>query len=292
MKVAVIGCGSIGARHARNLKMLGHEPELADLDGQRTRELAVDLCREFSHTVWDSERQDVWRIPTIRMCNEQTVGGPDAVMICTPAHTHTSILLQLRVLGYSGPLFVEKPICDLFDTRTWNDWPHPTTMVGYQLRYHPVIEAMRALPRIDAGTFRLECDMRTWPGQAYGDFLSECSHEVDVALYLGANRLTAARVTDQSAWLEFDEDRWNISIESRVAQYRREWSAETFGPGTTRAAITAKYYDPEALGNVAYLRELEHFLDCAHRGVPTRTPFGEGLRVLEVIEQAKALAHV
>jgi predicted dehydrogenase len=159
MRVAIFGGGSIGARHAMNLRN----------SGVLTCVLDVDPTRGAAPEMFDPR----W---------------PDAVIIATPAATHEAVATTLLACGYSGPLFVEKPLALRSAAPVFRDWPHPVTMVGYNWRFHPEVAPLSAL-LASGGTLHL--DMRTdiakWPGAAYSDPLLECSHEVDLAYaWLGA----------------------------------------------------------------------------------------------------------
>jgi predicted dehydrogenase len=91
-RVLVVGCGSIGTRHAANLLALGVEQVLAcDPDPDR---LAALTSR---HSLEGFESLEA-----------ALAAGPDAVLICTPNHTHVPIALAAARAGCH--LFVEKPL--------------------------------------------------------------------------------------------------------------------------------------------------------------------------------------
>jgi predicted dehydrogenase len=265
LRVAVIGCGSIGLRHIRNILALGHSVIATDVDESRL-DAAVDAG-----------------------ARRGTLRDAEAVLICTPAHTHTSVLLELRHAGYTGPLFVEKPICnDLADRAEWETWPHPTTMVGYNLRFHTAARSLRDhVQQPTGGQFLLDCDARDWPGDRYASMLLECSHEIDLALFCGAPTTVIDKGNyvdehDISFWLG---PSWYVALRDRMPKYHRQWTLTRRG-----AEASAFFYEPAELGGQMYVGELAHFLDCAACGVATDTPFTDGLRVLDVIEQARKLA--
>lgn len=286
MNVAIIGCGSIGARHARNLKALGHEPQLADSDPSRALALAVNLARAGGgHSVNYVAVEDIWRLP---QKDVKRWPWPDAVMICTPADTHSGVALQLSFGGYRGALFVEKPLAvPEYDYAVFREWPHPTTMVGYMLRHHEKAAAIRAVvPAPNWISCRIDCDVATWPGHEYAAFIYEASHEIDLALWFGGEpTIVSAELGPYSARLRGPN--WDVAMNGRSPRYHREWSASGAMLGYQHAASS-----PEELGTSMYISELAHFLDCAARGMPTMTPFADGLRVLDVIQQAQTLAAV
>lgn len=81
MKVLVIGAGSIGQRHYRNLQTLGYQPEVYDLDPGKTQ---------------------------IKRLNASVLKRFDVALICTPNHTHVRYATQAVAAGCH--LFIEKPL--------------------------------------------------------------------------------------------------------------------------------------------------------------------------------------
>ncbi len=273
MRVGIVGRGSIGSRHAKNAIALGHEV------------ISFDNARR-AQWVEDTE--------TLAQSLEDLVDySSEAILICTPASTHAAVARELLAVGYAGPLFVEKPLalsveeCDIFTA-----WPHQTTMVGYSCRFHQmVIDAKREhAPLAAGGRLVIECDMATWPGRSYADALDECSHEIDLALWWGAGpRVTAAELAG-SKWVIGLEGGWCITVDGAALDYWRRWDG--FSSTTGFSFIFNSADDFLVAGRDHYRTELRHFLDCALRGVPTQTPFADGIRVLDVIAQARAMAGV
>ncbi len=260
MRIGVVGCGSIGKRHVKNLVALGHEPVIYDA-GPVT-------------------------IVPVGVCVMSGLGGLmacAAVMICTPASTHTDVARELLALGYRGPLFVEKPLalstdeCDVFRA-----WPSPVTMVGYMLRLHPAAQAMKAL-RPTRGAMTCWCDMRAWPG-TYGDPALENSHELDLALYLGASPTVTEAKTFKGGY-GLSVGGWDCDFDWCNDDYLREWLAESEADGTHLHATFSRPF-----GDELYRAELAHFLACVENNEPTMTPFADGIRVVDACEQAMKLA--
>ncbi len=277
MNVGIIGCGSIGSRHARNASDMGHAITVFDLRSP-TEALVTPVGRG------------------VCLCSSLPIfleHRPDAVLICTPASTHAAVAQELLAAGYRGPLFCEKPLatsvaeCDVF-----RSWPHATTMVGYNWRFHyqlqPLISEYRGA--FDAA-FHFSCEtfMGTWPGQNYSDPVLECSHEIDTALRLGAVFAAAGSRGNAGIWLQFQEPSIVVDLQWARPASRRL----TISMGFSEAFHLLRQTHQLDLGAVldqSYIDELAHFLDCAASGVPTTTPFADGIRVLEVIERAKEWA--
>lgn len=263
MRVAVIGIGSIGLRHARNILALGHEAIATDSD-----DAALERACQLG-------------------ARRGALKEADAVLICTPATTHAAVACDLLAHGYRGPLFVEKPLAlSVDEAEIFAAWPHPTTMVGYMLRHHHMARAMRAMFRTPVtGRFFVHSDMSKWPGQSYGDPLLEYSHEIDLALWMGApSTVSGASRSDHDAFFMLGGE-WSIGIGWTYPKQERRWEISSGVMGYVES-----FDDQKGLGDQMYVDEIAHFLDCAARGVPTETPFADGMRVLDVIAKAEALA--
>ena len=94
MKLLVIGCGSIGTRHARNAKRLGLELMLCDPNASRLEELS----RELGATAVYSDFEQAAR-----------ASGADAALIATPSHLH--IAPAMAMLDAGMHVMMEKPLC-------------------------------------------------------------------------------------------------------------------------------------------------------------------------------------
>lgn len=276
MRVYIIGCGSIGARHAANVSALGHCLSFFDEDFGKARSLFLQYPRNAEAASRVRETMLV-------------IDPPGAVLICTPASTHAAVARELRDEGYSGPLFVEKPIalsseeCDIFRT-----WPHPTTMVGYMLRFHHMARAMRAMFMAPvSGRFYVHSDMSTWPGRSYADPVFEHSHEIDLAMWMGAPAVVSgASRASEDAFLMLGGE-WSIGIGWNCLRPARRWEISN-----GRIGYTEHFDEQKRLGDEMYRDEIAHFLDCVEKGITTITPFSDGLRVLDVCEQAERMACV
>lgn len=269
MKVLVIGCGSIGSRHARNLRQLGAEVGIYD---------TAFAARSFAPSVVG---------PTFTAL-EDAMGWAEAIVVASPAQCHVEHLAH--GIGRKLPTFVEKPLALTAD-KTLRDVVALATLirvpvqVGYNLRFQRAAIALRGT-RPQRGLLMLHCDRRTWPGTAYGPMLAECSHEIDLALWLGAPPVvTAATLTAHRAEIAlgggFLEGGWDIVLDDAASQYSRSWNVDDRG-----VTFTA----PELLGEAMYLDEMRHFLDVAAGIATPRCTLQDGLAVLEIMDQARRIA--
>lgn len=273
MKVGIVGCGSIGRRHMRNALALGHTVTIHDV-------------------AWKAILRDAAFDAATVVLTMASLSGADAVLICTPADTHTGALRHLRDAGYAGPLFVEKPICtDLADAPEWRAWPHRTTMVGYNWRWHRQLQDLVWKSRVAApdATLHFVCDtdMTAWPGQNYGAPLLECSHEVDQALALGASLAAAGSLAGGGTWLQFQRPNVVVDVRWFRAAARRQLRVSWRPPGEMAMRYETYDLDLGAGLDASYRAELAHFLAAAAAGTPTVAPFATGLGVVDVCEQAQ-----
>jgi predicted dehydrogenase len=181
----VIGGGSIGKRHIRNLKALGH---------------ARIACLKRSQ---DPAFADEMNVQVITSEEEALAFRPDLVIICTPTSLHLDgIRLAVRL---DAAVFAEKPLVhtaeQLKEARELLRDHRKPFFIGFMLRYHPLVRKVHEL--IDGGSLgpvysaRLEFgsylpnwhpweDHRT--GYAAltamgGGVINTISHELDLMLF-------------------------------------------------------------------------------------------------------------
>lgn len=281
MKVSVIGCGSIGRRHARNLVALGHDPYILDQDHRVASLLAHDLHLDgFNISIDGTDWSDI-----------------DAVLICTPAETHAQTLRALRREGYAGPLFVEKPICtSLLDADDFRTWPNQTTMVGYNWRFNEEVFQMFRLSKLFSenqwqAEFSCRTNIYSWPGRAYGDALLECSHEIDLALAWLDDAAAPVEMVSSSLSADrcavcFSSDGCSIAVDLRWHQSAQE-SSRSFLLRTEHDAVVQLHPGKQALTQ-SYQDEIAMFLSHVAAQEASDIPFSQGLRVLQVCETIRA----
>jgi predicted dehydrogenase len=157
MKIGVIGLGSIGGRHLKNLVDIGHEVYGYDIEAKN--------------------------IPTIGWRPEYAK-KLDAVVICSPTSEHAKHVADC----VGTPTFVEKPIWGADFGNTTLDLSH-IKMVGYNLRFHPCV--IKAKEWLDAG----DIGKPVWANFTLGQrsikppylrdgVILNWSHEIDLCLYL------------------------------------------------------------------------------------------------------------
>lgn len=269
MNVGIIGCGSIGSRHANNAQAQGHQVRIWDSDTRRATHSWTDV-------VWKS----------------------DALMLCTPANTHAQIARQVLTDVGTIPLFVEKPLAlSVADCKVFRSWPASAFMIGYNWRFHPEVVAFRMrYPNPFHLHLMCDTDMRTWPGSAsQGDPRLECSHELDLLQWwrgampvLGYTSACSPMTGEEGCFYQFQsaliDVRWQAPPIRRIQIEMPNREQHLLWPSHDGPALDQSYRD-----------ELAHFLRAVEGGpIAPGCTLSEGIRVLEVIEQAKAMsaAHV
>ncbi|GIP33299.1 Gfo/Idh/MocA family protein [Paenibacillus sp. J2TS4] len=150
IKVGIIGCGLMGALHARTLNDLPGVKVAAVHN--RTRDKAESLAREVGAIVYD-RAEDLL---------EQDL---DAVWVATPDHLHVDI--SIAVLESGKHLFLEKALATSLEdgakiVAAGAKHPELKAMIGYPLRFDPAYRKMKeTLNRPDAGKTLQAWSMRT-----------------------------------------------------------------------------------------------------------------------------------
>lgn len=133
MIVLVVGCGSIGKRHLRNLKTLGVTDQLAFDPRSDRREEA---------------RQQTGAFPCPSL-TQALARKPDLVFVTTPNSLHIQPALAAAKAGCH--LFIEKPLShDLKGVKELQreaDKRGLTVLVGCNMRFHPAVVHLRRLVR-------------------------------------------------------------------------------------------------------------------------------------------------
>ncbi|MGE3316724.1 MAG: Gfo/Idh/MocA family protein [Planctomycetaceae bacterium] len=150
--VLVVGAGSIGARHVRCF--------------QRTGRADVVVCEQN-----EAVRKEVAREYSLRDAyadfDTAIAAGPEAVVVCTPAHLH--IPMAIKVVDANAHLLLEKPLSTSPDgvdelLRLCREKKRIAS-VAYVYRAHPVFAAMRAA--IQSGRFGRPVQLVATSGQNF-----------------------------------------------------------------------------------------------------------------------------
>lgn len=310
MRLLVIGCGSIGGRHARNLRALGdHELLLHDVAEDRWRPLALEVGGTGSGDL-----------------ASLLAGRPQAVLVCTPPHLHVAVARQALEAG--AHLFIEKPLAHaldgvdpLLEAAAARD---QVVLVGYSLRFEAGLR--RAKDLVDGGAVGRILAVRAefgqylpdWrPAQDYranytarraegGGILLDGSHEIDYVRWLAGEVQAVSCAAGRLSDLDMDaEDVAALTLRlagGAIAEIHLDCvqrgyarSCKIIGDRGTlvwdlREGVRAlaagegawKTFPPAADPNAMYLEEMRHFLACVHDGAKPAVDGYAGRRVLEI----------
>ena len=205
LNALVIGLGSIGQRHARVLRALGHRVTTVSRRGSGDY-TSVAGALANSH--------------------------PAYAVVATETAAHAGTLQELADADFRGTVLVEKPL--FAKTGAAPDYPFDRLVVGYNLRFHPVMTAfakqLNGRPAITVSAY-VGQDIRDWrPGRDYrttasataaagGGVLRDLSHELDYLLWLfGPWRRVAGLGGASSARQLEVEDHVSLLLEMQGSQ--------------------------------------------------------------------------
>ena len=304
MRFLVIGAGSIGQRHARNLRALGHDVLAFDADPRRAVDAAADAKL-------------------------------DGVLVCTPPSSH--LALARAALPWGGHLFLEKPVApeSAGVTELLRDAAArgAQVLVGANLRFFRPLQRVKAM--VDDGrigrplSVRAQCGfyLPSWkPGADYrqtyrahasegGGILLDAIHEFDYLRWIfGEVREVFCTAGRLSALAMDVEDFAEVTLRfasGTVAQlhldylqrsYRRD--CEVIGE---TGVIVWNYIDGNVTlfgderdrwqgfrepidfnHNEMFVDEMRHFLRCVAGDETPAIDGREALAALRLVEAAKA----
>ena len=316
--VLVIGAGSIGARHARNLRTIGIKHiAMCDPDAERRTSLAHELSCDDYATIEQALKDD--RI---------TVAA-----VFSPTKCH--IPQAIAVAAQGKHLFIEKPLSHttdgLDDLQRIVKENHLTCMIGCNMRFHfGPATVKRLLEQGKIGTpvhaevytgsylpdWRPKTDYRRSysADPAQGGAILDCIHEIDLAQwYLGPAKLMKCALKQADALgipVEGTADLKlhhatgaisNVHLSFMEKEYQRFCAIEGT-EGSLFWDIHKKIVEvkdvsghvresvPEPAGydiNQMYIDELGHFLACIASGAVPVGNLTEAIGVLSVALQAR-----
>jgi predicted dehydrogenase len=308
LRILVLGAGSIGARHASNLKLLGADVAIWDPDLERARRLAST---------------------GLRVAHSSRASSVDGVVVASPTTAHAE---QLGAALEDGAhVFVEKPLAvRAADVAAVVDGAGDRIMVGYNLRLHGPLEALAA--RYHAGEAGRLLGARLWFGQYLPDWrpevdyrgtysarrrlgggvLLDASHELDLAVWLFGQRLSiehaqvkklgdldidvedtvrAVLSAPNGAPVEIALDylsrtyRRGIEIIASDATLRYDWAREVLEVERGGRRHTESFGVPIAR---SYEREAERFVDFIREATPPPVDGRAGLASLRLADDIRA----
>jgi len=311
LKWLIVGLGSIGRRHLRNLLALGQED--------------IRLYRTHQSTLPDDELAP---FPVETDLNQALAHKPDAVIVANPTALHLEAAIPAAQAGCH--LLIEKPVAAKLGQRVYDlqwavDRAGVETLVGFQFRFHPVLTKIKAV--LDAGaigrplTFCAHWGeyLPTWhPWEDYrlsyaarkalgGGVVNTLCHPLDYVRWLFGEVLSLFAYTDQVSDLELDvEDVAEITLKfisgvvgsvhlDYLQQPSAHWLEINGSKGYIRwdnATGIAKVYfaemdrweqiEPPAgfTRNDLFLAEIQHFMAIINEKSPSRCSLADGIQSL------------
>lgn len=143
-KVLIVGLGSIGQRHVRNLRhLMGEKVEIM---AYRIRKRSY-VITEQSSIEQGTDLEEKYSIKTYDNFDHAMDQKPDVIFICNPPDMHMPIALSAAKRGF--PLFIEKPLSHRYDQVNelieLVESQNLVSFVGYQMRFHPCLQKLDAL---------------------------------------------------------------------------------------------------------------------------------------------------
>jgi len=320
MRVAVIGAGSIGQRHCRNLITLGHDVAVWDPDEERRGQAVAAGAT------------------TSRSLGELLETGPEAAVVCTPPAHHVDVAWE--ALGAGAHLFIEKPIAHasagVATLLEEAERRGVQVAVGFNLRVLPSLRRVRDLlegrraGRVLAARAEFGGYLPAWrPGRDYrdnyavssalgGGILLDAIHELDYLGWLLGDAAEVFATSEHVSDLAGDtEDLAEVTVRfasGALAQvhldylqraYRRNlqvigetgsllWDYPTHTIttcGADGASAAEDFRGADGEPNDMYVAEMRHFVACARGQEPPLVDGREALRSLRLVEAAKASAE-
>ena len=320
----IVGCGSIGRRHLRNLKSLGIT-KLTALDAQPQRAEAV--AEELG-------------ISTFTSLSQALQSSPDVVFITTPTSFHVPLALDAANNGCH--IFIEKPLSHNLDgvdeLISLVQAKKLVTMVGCNMRFHPGLSLVKSL--LDDGAVGRVLVARAQVGQWLPDWhqwedyrqgysarkdlgggvILDATHELDyIGWLLGSRVYQLVCFADKTSCLEIDtEDTAAIMLrfadgaigEVHMDYVQRAYSRSChiigdmgtihwdYTEGQVRLYSASEeswhtYCNPTGWDpNQMYIDEMCHFLHCLSGEEEPALSVAAGKRVLELALAAKQSAEI
>jgi predicted dehydrogenase len=144
MRALFVGLGGIGQRHLRNLRALrGAEVEVV---AWRSRGLARTISAKLEVEPGE-EVEKKYGVRSFATLEHALATRPDVAFICNPSSLHVGPAIAAAKAGCH--LFLEKPLSNslagLDDLRRAATEKRIKVLIGYQLRFHPLLRRIRAL---------------------------------------------------------------------------------------------------------------------------------------------------
>lgn len=316
MRIVLVGLGSIGKRHLRNISAIWPSACLIIVSASERQLSAAELagCQQLS-------------------LEQAVLAKPDFALIASPANLHMQHAAVFRQAGI--PVLIEKPVSHqlpLAEDFVNSSDPDYLCSLGYCLRYLPSALVVRDLLSADKvgriysvhssvgqhlSQWRRETDYHnsvSAKSELGGGVLLELSHEFDYLLWLFSTlRVGFCQLSRTELGLDVEERAdvvmtgldglvcyLHLDFVQQVPQRscmivgqngRIEW--DLLGNSVYVVSSTGReliYHQPDWDKNQMYLLMLQDFVKAVDRKSKAPVPLDAGIEVLRLIEQAKQIA--
>ena len=205
MKALIVGYGSIGMRHAGILLDMG-------VDVSVFSRRNIDYKKSYN-SLSSALNEDKF----------------DYIIVCSKTNEHYSDLIELKKLGYTKSILVEKP---LFEKPYNYNNNNNNIFVGYNLRFTPLVEKLneilsgKEILSVNAyvGSFLPDWRPNSDYRKSYsakkaegGGVLRDLSHELDYLLYLFGSCKKVTSLGGKLSQLDIDsDDIYTILMETAI----------------------------------------------------------------------------
>lgn len=298
MKIAIIGAGSIGSRHARILQDLKHEVVI--VSSHVNNQLNTVKYKSISDAL-KSEQFEY-------------------VVVASKTSQHVNDLDELRKAKFMGKVLIEKPLFAATEKLAKNKFEFAG--VGYNLRFHPAIswlrETMPQLGQISSANFYIGQYLPSWrKNNKYqnsssatiasgGGVLRDLSHELDLVQYFFGDWSHLTSTGGKFSNLEIEtDDTFSILMQSKTCQaisiqlnyldrIKQRNITINGDKGTIRIDLLsglAQFNDTTQVFNA----DLDHTYVAEHKAMIARDPkticsIAEALTVVKTIEAIEIAA--
>tara|TARA_A100001015_G_C15036196_1_gene736359 strand:+ start:3136 stop:4131 length:996 start_codon:yes stop_codon:yes gene_type:complete len=141
MNILILGLGSIGQRHLRNLKSISKKFKFFSL-----RRKYITPLLDKNNNYKKGSIENIYKIKNFR--NFKEIKNINAAFICTPSKYH--VVEAIELLKKNINIFVEKPIGSSLKKinqlkKIIHKKPKLKSMMGFQLKFNPIILSLKKL---------------------------------------------------------------------------------------------------------------------------------------------------
>lgn len=319
MRFLIVGLGSIGARHLKNLVTLGYKD--------------VILCRTGKSKMPDID--SFGHLPAYYDLDEALAQKPDVVMVTNPTALHVPVAIKAARAGCH--LFIEKPVsCSLEGLDELSEIVRKKRLITFmacQFRFHPHIAQIKnwltekKLGRVFSAHAQWSEYLPDWhPWEDYkqgysarkdlgGGVAITQIHPVDYLYWLFGGISHSCGATASTGVLGIDVDdvaslilifkskiigtvqvdylqKPRVHTLNIAAQNGRvEWDCHKNRLAIVKPDGTEELYPipQEFERNTMFVSELRHFVECVEHKKETLIPLQEGIEVLESVLTARVI---